>query len=146
MIYLDTCYIVKCYLVEHGTAEVRELLADSGDAVSCAHARIEFLAAVHRQFRELQMTNSELNAISDVFERDCSNGVWKWLELDQSLMTHATKAMRVVPNNVFIRAGDAMHLACAAANGIAEVFSNDRHLLNAAEYFGVRGTNVISAL
>ena len=87
MIYVDSCYIVKCYFVENGTAEVRELLAEYGDGVSCAHVRIEFLTAIHRQFRESQMTN----------------------------------------------------------NGFTEVFCNDRHLLNAAEYFGVRGINVISA-
>ena len=145
MIYLDTCYIVKCYLVESGTAEVRELLADSGDAVSCAHARIEFVAAVHRQFRESQITNTELNAIIEVFERDCSNGIWKWLDLDEAVANRATNAIRSVPNNVFIRAGDALHLACAAANGFTDVFSNDRHLLKAAAFFGVRGTNVISA-
>lgn len=145
MIYLDTCYIVKCYLVENGTAEVRELLADSGDAVSCAHARIEFLTAVHRQFRESQMTHSELHAIIDVFERDCANGIWKWLELNEPIMTLTAKTLRSIPSNVYLRAGDAMHLACAAVNGFTEVFSNDRHLLQAAEYFGVRGTNVISA-
>ncbi len=146
MIYLDTCYIVKCYLVENGTAEVRELLADSDGVASCAHARIEFVAAVHRQFRESQITSSELNAIIDVFERDCSNGIWKWLELDKAVANRATHSIRIAPNNVFIRAGDALHLACAAANGFIEVFSNDRHLLKAAEYFGIRGTNVISAL
>lgn len=121
MIYLDTSYLVKCYLVENGTAEVRELLADSGVAVSCVHARIEFVAAVHRQFRESQMTNSELNAIIDVFQRDCSNGIWKWLELDESIIQRATNAIRVAPNTIFIRAGDALHLACAAANGFTEV-------------------------
>jgi predicted nucleic acid-binding protein len=146
VIYLDTSYIVKCYLVENGTAEVRELLADSGDVVSCVHARIEFLTAVHRQFRESQMTSSELNAIIDVFERDCSNGIWKWLELNEPIMALTAKTLRSLPSNVYIRAGDAMHLACAAANGMTEVFSNDRHLLNAAEYFGVRGTNVIPAV
>ena len=143
MIYFDTCYIVKCYLVEIGTADVRELLANSDGASSCDHARVEFVAAVHRQFRESQMTSTELNSIIDVFERDCSNGVWKWFPLDESVAKRATNAIRVAPNNVFIRAGDALHLACAAANGFSDVFSNDRHLLKAAEYFGVRGTNMI---
>jgi len=36
-----------------------------------------------------------------------------------------------------------IHLACAAENGFRDVYPNDRHLLGAATYFGVRGLNII---
>ena len=39
MIYVDSCYVVKCYLMEPGTPEVRELLADADGVASCVHAR-----------------------------------------------------------------------------------------------------------
>lgn len=65
--------------------------------------------------------------------------------MNDAVASRAFELIHGLPSNVFIRAGDAMHLACAAVNGFTEVFSNDRHLLKAAEYFGVRGTNVISA-
>lgn len=61
MIYFDTSYIVKSYLVEHGTHEVRELIADHDTVASSIHGRAEFVTAVHRHLREqrTQHTNAE---------------------------------------------------------------------------------------
>jgi predicted nucleic acid-binding protein len=40
---------------------------------------------------------------------------------------------------LFLRAGDAVHLATAAEAGFGEVWTNDRHMLAAARAFGLRG-------
>ena len=39
---------------------------------------------------------------------------------------------------------DALHLACAEEHGIQEVYTNDRHMLQAAKHFHVTGVNVLS--
>lgn len=145
MIYVDACYVVKCYVMEPGTPEVRELFADADSVAACIHTRVEFMAAVHRHYREQRLTATEVSNVVEDFERDCRSGFGTWFDLDDAIARRASAAIRGLPNNVFIRAGDALHLACAAANGFTEVFSNDRHLLKAAAFFGVRGTNVISA-
>lgn len=44
MIYLDTCYLLKCYLTEHGSAEVRQLTLTADGLASCSLARFELIA------------------------------------------------------------------------------------------------------
>ena len=143
MIYLDACYILKCYLTEHGSPEVRELVSEADGVASAAHARVEVVAAVHRHLREGRLTPNELDGVLQVFDKDCDEGYWQWLPMTNAVMNVARATYRTLPQNVFLRAGDALHLACAQHYGFTEVFSSDRHLLGAASAFGVTAKNVI---
>ena len=143
MIYLDTCYILKCYLAEPGAPEVRELVDVANGVASSVHARVEFMAAVHRHFRENRLTASELASVLDAFKADCEQGFWHWLDLDRNVVEYAESVFRTLPNTLFIRAADAIHLSCARQNGFAAIHSSDKHLLQSASAFGLNGINVI---
>ena len=52
MIYLDSTYIVKCYVNEPGTKEVLQLVQGHPGRASCGHGRLEFWSGLHRQVRE----------------------------------------------------------------------------------------------
>ncbi len=66
-----------------------------------------------------------------------------WCPLGEEVQERLKRAYRTASPDTFLRAADALHLACAAEHGFQEVFSNDRHFLAAAPHFGLKGINVI---
>jgi hypothetical protein len=55
-----------------------------------------------------------MRAILKDFEEDEQNGVWQWFGVTPELLEKARKAVLDIPSTVFLRSGDALHLACAA--------------------------------
>ena len=54
-----------------------------------------------------------------------------------------TSALMVsAPPDLFIRTADAVHLVTAYETGEHEVWTNDRHMLASASYFGLVGRSV----
>jgi predicted nucleic acid-binding protein len=78
------------------------------------------------------------------FHKDESDGVWNWLQVTPLLIRKVCERIESLPRNTLLRAADAIHLGCASLNGFAEIYSNDRHLLNAAKHFGLKGINLIN--
>jgi predicted nucleic acid-binding protein len=85
-----------------------------------------------------------MTAILKEFEDDEKNGVWQWFGVTSELLEKARKAVLDIPSTVFVRSGDALHLACAEEHGFEELYTNDHHMLQAARYFHVTGVNVLS--
>ncbi len=143
-VYFDTTYLVRLYLPDSG-ADLVQQKASEFSKIACGwHGQIEFIAALHRAFREDRICQSQLEDMLDQFERDCDEGLFHWIELKNSAKDKLSRVFRKAPATSFLRAADALHLACAADYGFAEVYSNDRHFLLAAELFGLRGINVIT--
>jgi predicted nucleic acid-binding protein len=61
-----------------------------------------------------------------------------------ALLEKARKAVLDIPSTIFLRSGDALHLACAEEHGFKEVYTNDRHMLQAARHFHLTGVDVLS--
>jgi predicted nucleic acid-binding protein len=66
----------------------------------------------------------------------------RWLPLSPAVAERFLGALERAPAALALRAGDGLHLACAAENGFCEVHSKDRRLLAAAGFFGLRGIDV----
>lgn len=143
MIYFDAAYIAKCYLNEPGADRVRQLAYSADGLASCELGRLEFACIIKRHLREHNITRREAAVILKEFGEDEKNGVWHWFGMSTALVEQACEAVLRLSINVFIRAGDALHLACASENGFAEVYTNDRHMLAAATYFQLTGINVM---
>jgi predicted nucleic acid-binding protein len=142
MIYLDASYIIKCYLLELGTPEVLTLVQGNAGCSSALHGRVEFWSGVHRRFREKSISDRQAREVWQQFEQDERSGVWRWLPLTQSIVKRACEAFEKLAPNVFLRSGDALHLACAGENGFVDVYSADRVLLTTASHFGLNGISV----
>ena len=143
MIYLDTSYIVKCYLRESGTEVILSWLQGKSGLYCCLHGRLELYAAFKRHVREGRLT--EKNAMNSLrlLKRDERAGIWQWIPISEQLIFEACRRMASLRSNIYVRAADALHLACAAENGFSAVYSHDRHLLAAAEYFRLEGRDII---
>jgi predicted nucleic acid-binding protein len=142
MIYLDASYIVKCYLREIGTSEVMALVQGTTGCSSAAHARIEVWSAIHQRMRDKSISLPDAREVWRQFEHDETLGVWRWLSLTHIVIRRACGMFEKLSPDVFLRSGDALHLACAAENRFIEVYSGDRILLAAAPHFGLNGISV----
>jgi predicted nucleic acid-binding protein len=144
MIYLDSSYLTKLYLREHGSVEVeRWLAAQSRQVVCCLHGRLEIFGALKRQQREKRITEANLRAIARRLESEERAGLVCWLPIDTLLIGSACDRVRKLAALIFLRSADALHLTCAADAGLHEIYSHDRHLLSAAPHFGLKGIDII---
>jgi predicted nucleic acid-binding protein len=143
MIYLDTSYLVKLYADEPGSEAVLAWVEGKGEFVCADHGRLELFAAFKRHQRGCGLTGPDLRALIGQVEKDESSGLVRWLPVPGELIAAACERVLGLPPSVYVLAGDALHLACAADAGLKEIYSHDRHLLAAAPHFKLKGIDVI---
>ncbi len=143
MIYLDTSYIVKCYLIEPGTDLILPWLEGQSGLSCCLYGRIEFFAAVQRHRREGRLKRSDVRRALEQLETDERNNLWNWFPLSDDLIRDTCARIADLPADVPLRSADALHLTCAVTNGFSAVYSHDRHLLQAAPHFGIEGLDIL---
>lgn len=111
----------------------------------CAlHGRAEFYSISHRKLREGLAHATEVQVVCEQYEADCAADRIRLLPLTDAKVDRVADIFAKADATVYLRAADALHLATAAEHGFTEIYSNDRHLLDAAPLFGLRGINVIS--
>jgi len=143
MIYLDTSYIVKCYVAEPGSAQVLEWLAGRTGLVCAWHGRLEFFAAIHRHFQNRRLTATEKRRVLHQLAVDEEQGLWNWLPLSYPLVKQACDVVSRLTPHACLRAADALHLVAATHAGCREIYSHDRHLLAAASHFGITARDIL---
>jgi predicted nucleic acid-binding protein len=145
MIYFDSTFLLKLLVAEADSAKVVQFVQRQNDIIaSSAIARTEVVAALHRKHREGAIPHSAMLKAHSQFLREIEVGRIVFLMFTPSIIDRVEEAFLNLPANVFLHAGDAVHLATAVEAGFKEIYSNDRRLLAAAPHFKLKGINPLA--
>ncbi len=141
MIYLDSAYIAKLYLLEPDSLRVQA--HTKGQLIGCsALGKLEVAAVFHRKWREGLIPEANFRAYSRQFIADDESGLFRWYPVKNEMLQKATQQYQLLSQNLFLRASDALHLATASEGSFKEIYTSDRHLLAAAASFGLTGVKL----
>ncbi|HEY7391372.1 MAG TPA: type II toxin-antitoxin system VapC family toxin [Bryobacteraceae bacterium] len=140
--YLDSAYVAKYYISEAESVTIRLLVAETAPLISSSVCLAEVTCALHRHAREGKLRLSEARDLTKVFLEDIDSGFWTLIPVSDRILRSVATFVSTIPKNVYIRAADALHLTTARNEGETEIWTNDRHLLAAAPYFGLAGRTV----
>jgi predicted nucleic acid-binding protein len=143
VIFCDTSYIAKLYVPERESNEVRQRLEAEDQVCISELARVELMGVFHRRLREAKWTRDDFQAASQQLAQDILGGFWTWLPLDAVIITAAAQTYSILPEKVFIRSADCLHLVTAIHHGFAEIHTFDNHQSAAAAALGIRAVAAI---
>jgi predicted nucleic acid-binding protein len=121
--------------------KVRDFVQAVEIVYSSALCIAEVSCALHRAVREKTVTKERASHLRQTFSEDLSQGV-VLIPVSESILRVVEAVVANLPPTIFIRAGDAVHLASAQNAGFPEIWTNDRHMLRAASNFGIVGRSV----
>jgi predicted nucleic acid-binding protein len=137
MIFCDTSALAKYYVDETESAAVRSRL-DAEDAVIASElAGVELMSTFHRQLRERKWTRGQFNDVAGQFNRDNTVQYWTWSPVTSAIIGAASQLYLSLPESVFLRASDCLHLITALHHGFEKLCTFDRHQLAAAQALGL---------
>lgn len=140
--YFDTAYIAKFYFNEPDSLGVRQLVQTADAILSSLWALAEFHGVIHRRLREGSLSPNDAHELSSRFYQHVQEGLWRLIPVHDAMLRRTSALIVSAPPDLFIRTGDAVHLMTAREAGEREVWTNDRHMLASAAYFGVTGRSV----
>lgn len=133
ILYLDTSSLVKLYVTEDGSAEVRKLVDEADMVATSVVAFPEARSALARLHREELLTREELDAARDAFLRDWDS--FLKIQVLKRVYEHAGE----LTEEHALRGFDAIHLAsflevaATAAGERVEFSAFDSRLVVAAK-------------
>ena len=136
MLYVDTSVLVALCTKEAKTADVVKWYAGcTQELASAAWCVTEFASAMGLKQRTGQLTEEQTQTAWLQFERMCANDLQL---LPVEVMTFHRAAMLTMDASAGLRAGDALHLACAIANKAQGIVTLDAVLAKNAKRFKVK--------
>jgi len=141
-VYFDTSYIAKFYFNEPDSPRVRALVREADAIYSSLWALAELHAVLHRHLREGVLSPNEARGLASRFSEHIEHGLWNLIPVNEALLRRTGALLVSAPRDLLLRTADAVHLTTAHEMGARDVWTNDRHMLAAAAYFGLTGRSV----
>ena len=143
MIFCDTSTVAKIYVPEPESRAVRLRLEAEDEVCLSELARTELMAVFHRRLREAKWTSAEFLTAVRQFSADDIGGFWTWLPLDRVIVAAAASTFTTLPDNVFLRSSDCLHLVTALHHNFSDVFTHDKHQTAAAATLGLNPLAIV---
>lgn len=137
MLFCDTSTLAKYYVQEAESDAVRARLDTADQVLLSELARAELVAVFHRQWRERKWSRDEFATVLRQFATDEAVGYWTWVPLGSSVVEQVVRTFATLPEDVFLRTADCMHLVTALQQGFTEVHTHDTHQRNGAGALGL---------
>ena len=138
MIFCDTSAIAKLYMVEKESTSMRAKLEAEDQVFVSELVRAELMSVFHRQLRERKWTRDNFMTAVRQFTNDDLGGFWTWLPLDTAIIDAAAKIYTTLPDTVFLRSADCLHLVTAMHHSFSEIYTYDTHQSAAATSLGLK--------
>ena len=137
MIVCDTSALAKFYVPEAESPAIRRLLEEADRVCVSELARPELMAVFHRRLREGAWTRQHFQAAVRQFQHDDLAGFWTWLPVDESILKSAAQTFTTLPQTIFLRSSDCIHLVTALRHKFTEFLTFDAHQARAASALGL---------
>lgn len=138
MIFCDTSAVAKLYVAEKDSPAIRTLLESEDQVLVSELVRAELMAVFHRQLREKKWTRDRFMTAARQFTNDDVGGFWTWLPLDSAIIESAAKTYTTLPDTVFLRSADCLHLVTAMHHGFSDIYTYDIRQTDAAVALGLK--------
>ena len=138
MIFCDTSAIAKLYVFEKESPAMRARLEAEDQVFVSELVRTELMGVFHRQLRERIWGRGEFMTAIRQFTNDDIGGFWTWLPLGSAVIEAAAQVYATLPESVFLRSADCLHLVTALRHNFAEIYTYDIRQSHAAGALGLK--------
>lgn len=129
--YVDTSVLVALFTNESESARVGKWFSESSEElISAMWCVTEFASALGIKQRMEQITVDQVNQAWNRFEHLCSTDLNLFLAEPSE---YYLAAKMILDRSTHLRAGDALHLACAQKHGAKNIASLDNIMLKVAK-------------
>ena len=145
ILFFDTSALIKFFHNEDGTKAVTDLLNSQENKIWISElAKLEFLSALHRRFRNKEIDENILKEAIEGFEEELNR--FNIEPLSHATVQEARELLQKHGKEYGLRTLDALHLGCFRLISEDDWFfvSTDENLCKIVEYLGDKVINPVT--